>query len=174
MKHFIICLVFLLIACSEVIDPPEKILEDYLNATINQEFGRVYDLLSEKDKKIFTREQFLAIYQPKDEISNMIAKKITERVEYEIIEINTHKHKSEIIVYQTTPDANATQLTLKQIMTSVLLDTTQTELTSTEYIIAKFDTLLNDGTIPIQKHNETYDLLKEKDGWRVWLQWEER
>ena len=104
----------------------------------------------------------------------MIAKKITERVEYEIIEINTHKHKSEIIVYQTTPDANATQLTLKQIMTSVLLDTTQTELTSTEYIIAKFDTLLNDDTIPIQKHNETYDLLKEKDGWRVWLQWEER
>ncbi|MCD6317586.1 hypothetical protein J7M02_00785 [Candidatus Aerophobetes bacterium] len=144
---------------------PVKVLSKYLDASLHGRYEETYQYVSTKDKAIKTLQQYLA-EQSKEE--SPLTEALINKISYKIKEVIVSGNKAKADVDITIPDF---AVIFKDILAAGLISGFGQEKDEKE--IDKMLTEKYKGEdIPMVTTAQTFDLVKEADGWKVFLDWE--
>ena len=92
----------LLASLTNQVVPPDKILKNYLDASLHNLSEEAYKYVSEKDKKIKTLEDYLE--ENKDKEESPFASALAGKITYAIEKIDKNENDAKAIVAITMPD----------------------------------------------------------------------
>jgi len=151
---------------------PETVVQEYLASLYAQDYDRAYEFISAVDRAYKSREAYLRENIPLTGFSLEAARQLATYIEYP--EIQTEKQGDEravVMVKFAVPDGNA------EAVRAILFLPPQagSELSEAERqnLLTKLDRLHHDGQIPSLTGEETFELVKEPEGWRILENWAE-
>lgn len=164
--HFaIICLVSLtILGCGKLSGPsPNEVLDNYLDASLKGRYKEAYSYVSSEDKAIKNLQSYLKENENKD---NPFALAIVSKVSYKILKLEKSDKKATADVEITLPDFGSI---FSDIMGSAFKSAFGGEDDKEmEKILAK---KFESGEVPLSTKEEILRLVKEEDGWKVFLDW---
>jgi 3-methyladenine DNA glycosylase Tag len=144
----------------------KKVLNNYLNASLKNQSEKAYDYISSEDKSIKSLSEYKSETEKQD---NLFATVIVSNVSFKVLKINESGKTANADVEITLPDIG---ILFKDLMgatfSSVFGDKDKDEIEKA--IAKKYDT----GEVPTTTKNIEFHLLKEKDGWKVFLDWKSK
>lgn len=135
---------------------PQACLSDYLNSLEKKDYATAYKLLSTKDKEVRTLKTFSNNNFPE---FNAVNEFLNKNTKFKITEVKENKDNAIVEVVYTRPNFSAVW---QAVTSETLRDKNEME---------KFIALENEfkSKIPFESNTFSYNLIKEKDGWKVFL-----
>ena len=164
-RFAIICLAILaIVACEKLSGPsPNEVLSSYLDALLKGRYKEAYSYVSSEDKVTRDLQSYLKENEKKD---NPFAQAIVSKVSYKIVKLEKSDKKATADVEITLPDFDSIFAdVLGAAFKSVFSGGDEKEM---EKILAK---KFESGEVPLTTKEETFKLVKEEDGWKVYLDW---
>jgi hypothetical protein len=161
----IICLASLaIVACEKLSSPsPNEVLNNYLDASLKGRYKEAYSYVSADDKAIKDLQSYLKANEKED---NPFAQAIVSKVSYKILKLEKSYKKATADVEITLPDFGSIFAdVMGAAFKSAFGGGDEKEM---EKILAK---KFKSGEVPLTTKKETFNLIKEKDGWKVYLDW---
>lgn len=167
MRQFKLLTVFLLLfgltityaGCS-FFGTPQACLSNYLDFLDKNDYVAAYKLLSVKDKEARTLKSFSSTNSPGFSPGfNAVYKFLTKNTEYKIAEVKENKDKAVVKVTFTGPNSSAVW---RALISETLRD--KNEMDTYKALESEFKS-----KIPFESKSVSYNLVKEKDGWKVFL-----
>jgi len=158
-------------------------VDKYLNAFYLKDYKLAYKYLSISDRSIKTQEAYLKYLEGKYKKYNLgynLDKAFLSRCKYEIKNYRIDGNKAEVSVIFTLPD-------LKKIIINMLTDDFSDDFTEAFSDAFKFKSrkkskkrlekrieerlieVLDNKNLPIIKKRRVYNLIKEKNSWKIFL-----
>lgn len=153
----------LLAGCNFFGPSPKDVLTKYLNSYYKGNYSETYALLSEKDKNFKNKKEYETEFN-----DNPFAKIFVGKISFNIKEIKTKGNTAEATVEITGPDLSKAAADLMGIAFASAFGGKKDEKEMEKMIAEKF----KDKSLPTTTVTQTYDLIKDKEGWRVFLNWE--
>lgn len=164
-QFVIICLAGLaIVACEKLSGPsPNEVLNNYLNASLKGRYKEAYSYLSAEDKAIKDLQSYLKENEKED---NPFAQAIASKVSYKILKLEKSDKKATADVEITLPDFESIFAdVMGAAFKSAFGGGDEKEM---EKILAK---KFESGEVPLTTKKETFNLVKQEDGWKVYLDW---
>lgn len=165
-QFVIICLAFLIVVgCGKLTGPsPKEVVSSYLDATLKGRYEEGYSYVSNKDKAVKDFQSYLSENKNDD---NPFTQAIVSKVSYKIKKIEESDRNATADVEITLPD-------FESIFTDIMGAAFKSAFgggdgKEMEKILAK---KFESGEVPMTTKEETFHLVKEEDGWKVFLDWE--
>ena len=168
-KHFTyaVTVSFLILAiagCDKLAGPgPKDVLSKYLDASLKGRYEEAYGYVSSTDRAVKSINDYLAENKEKD---TPFAKALLGNVSFNIVSVTETGEKATAEVEITLPDFG---VIFKDIMGAAFKSAfgggDQKEME--EYLAKKYE----NGDLPLATKKETFQLVKEQDGWKVFLDW---
>lgn len=161
----IVCLISLtILGCGKLSGPsPNEVLDNYLDASLKGRYKEAYSYVSAEDKAIKDLQSYLKENENED---SPFAQAIVSRVSYKILKLEKSDKKATADVEITLPDFGSI---FADIMGAAFISAfgggDDKEM---EKILAK---KFENGEVPLITKKETFSLVKEEDGWKVFLDW---
>lgn len=153
-------LVICLVGCSTG-PGPKEVLSKYLDASWKGRYEEAYSLLSSKDKAMKSLEAF-----SKDEGSdNPFKVVVADKVSFNVKEVKTEGDKASSVVEITSPDPRPLFGEIFGAAMAAALGGQKDNKAIEKALKEK----MQGRDLPTVTNTKTYDLVKEKDGWRVFL-----
>lgn len=160
-------LAFSIVGCdklSELQQPSaSEVLNNYLDASLKSRGEEAYGFVSTEDKAVKSLSEYK---EETDKTDNPFAAIIANNVSYKVLKVTQSGSTAKADVEITLPDMSAM---LKDLMgaafSSAFGGKDKDEIEKS--IAKKYET----GDVPTTTKNEEFHLLKEKDGWKVFLDW---
>jgi hypothetical protein len=149
---------------SELNQPSAKdVLSSYLDASLKSRTEEAYGYVSTEDKSVKSLSEYKSENNKKD---SPLAAVIVSNVSFKVLNVTETGNTASANVQITLPDMGAM---LKDLMgaafSSAFSGKDKGEME--KEIAKKYET----GQVPTTTKNEEFHLVKEKDGWRVFLDW---
>lgn len=149
---------------SELQQPSAKeVLSNYLDASLKSRSEEAYGYVSAEDKTVKSLSEYKSETEKKD---NPFAAIIVSSVSFKVLKVSESGSTAKADVEITLPDMS---VMFKDLMgaafSSAFGGKDKAEIEKT--IAKKYET----GEVPTTTKNEEFHLLKEKDGWKVFLDW---
>lgn len=144
---------------------PSNVLSQYLDAKYSFEFEVAYSTLSKEDKSVKSLQEYLA--ENSNDEFEMIAKTFAEKSSYKIIGIEKEKEHAKAVVELTVPDGEKMAGELMASLFSKMFDEDFDEKEMASMLEEKY----KDKEIPMTTETDTMNLVKDEDGWKVYLNW---
>ena len=159
---FLSCLTIL--ACDKLSGPsPTEILNNYLDASLKGKYEEAYSYVSSEDKAIKNLHSYLEENKKED---NPFAQAILSNVSYKILKLDQSENKASADVEITLPDIGSMFAdVMGAAFKSAFGGGDEKEMEKT--LAKKFES----GEVPLTTKKETFQLVKEKEGWKVFLDW---
>jgi hypothetical protein len=159
-----VLLILVFVGCNLFGPSPKDILTKYLDSYYKGNYSETYALLSSKDKNFKKEKEYEAEFN-----DNPFSKLFAGKISFNVKNIKMSGSNAEATVEITGPDLTKAAADLMGIaFASVFVKKNDKEM---EKMIAdKF----KDKSLPMTTVTEKYDLIKEKEGWRIFLNWEGR
>jgi len=163
-KIMIAFMILAIVACEKISEPdPKAVLSTYVDASLQGRYKEAYAYVSSTDKAVKSLNDYLA---ENEETDNPFAQALVSSVSFNILNVTKTGQRATGEVQITLPDFDAI---FKDIMgtafKSVFSDANQKEI---EQALAK---KYESGDVPLTTRKETFQLVKEKEGWKVFLDW---
>ncbi len=139
---------------------PKEVLSKYLDNYFHGNYDKAYELLSSKDKAVKNRKEFS---RDSEEFVG-IEKAFGGKISFNIKEVRITGEKAQGTVDVTKPDLNGAIGEFLGAAMKSILNGGKTFEKETEKIITE---KTKNGNLPTITTTEQYDLVKDKDGWRV-------
>lgn len=160
-------LAFSIVGCdklSELQQPSaSEVLNNYIDASLKSRGEEAYGFVSTEDKAVKSLSEYK---EETDKTDNPFAAIIANNVSYKVLKVTQSGSTAKADVEITLPDMSAM---LKDLMgaafSSAFGGKDKAEIEKS--IAKKYET----GDVPTTTKNEEFHLLKEKDGWKVFLDW---
>jgi len=167
-KHIIVSMIFFttltILSCDKLTGPnPNEVLNKYLDATLKGRYEESYSYVSAEDKTVKDLQSYLKENEKKD---SPFIEAIASKVSYKILSLEKSDKTATANVEITMPDFGS-------IFSDVMGAAFKTafgggdENEMEKAIAKKFE----NGEVPLTTKEETFKLVKEKDGWKVSLDW---
>lgn len=164
MRSSVLLVLMLILASCNFWGPgPKDILTKYLNNYHKGNYSETYALLSAKDKNFKNQKEYEAEFS-----ENPFSKLFAGKISFKVKEIKVNGNNAEAIVEITAPDLSKAMADLMGIAFSSAFVGKKDEKAMEKMIAEKF----KDKSLPMTTTTETYELVKDKKGWRVFLNWE--
>ena len=147
-------------------DSPNSVLDTYLDAKFTSNYEVAYTVLSSGDKSIKSLNEYLEENDAKEFAG--LAKAFTEKSSYKIVSVNKEGDKALAIVELTVPDGEKIAGELMGSLFSKMFDDDFDDKEMESMIGEKY----KDKEIPMSTEIDTIQLVKEKEGWHIFLDWE--
>ena len=140
---------------------PKETISKYLTAYYKLDSSKAYELLSSEDKKTKTLSEF------QGELSSPLAAVTLSKATFKIKNIKSEGKMATVVAEIKMPDYSSV---MSDIMASAFSsvfggkDSNNIEKDMAEKLKGK--------DVPLKTVSETYELRKEKDGWRVFMNWQ--
>jgi hypothetical protein len=153
-----------LLACDKIFGPsPNQVLNNFLDATFKQKYAEAYSYVSAEDQ---ANKDLQCYLKEKDRSDYPLAQAIVTKTSYKIIKLEKSDKTATAEVELTFPDANSVFADSMSEAFKSALDTK--DIKETNKILAK---KLESGEIPLRTGIKTYRLVKDEEGWKVFLDW---
>jgi tetratricopeptide (TPR) repeat protein len=139
----------------------KDVLSRYLDGTLHGKYDQAYGLLSSKDKSLKSLDEFsknLGADNPFKEV-------LSDKVSFQIKEMKTEGDKCEATVDVTTPDLRP----LFGEIFGTALATAFTKKKDDDALNKALAEKIRGKELPMTTVTKTYELVKEKDGWKIYL-----
>ena len=144
---------------------PKDVLSKYLNATLNLQYEEGYKYISNKDKEVKQLKEFLSEYEQED---TPLVKALQDKSSYEIKGVIVNGNQAIANVELVIPDVISILGDFKGAAFTSALGEEKNDNEIAKVLAEKYkNTDLPMTTIP-----ETYKLVKQADGWKIFLDWE--
>lgn len=160
-----ICIASLtILACEKLLGPsPNEVLNGYLDASLKGRYKEAYSYVSAEDKAIKDLQSYIKENEKDD---NPFTQAIVSKVSYKILKLEKSENNATADVEINMPDFGSIFAdVMGAAFKSVFGGGDENEI---EKILAK---KFESGEIPLTTMEETFKLVKEKDGWKVFLDW---
>ncbi|MBU1625923.1 hypothetical protein KKB18_00985, partial [bacterium] len=146
-------------ACNKIFKPsPNEILSFYLDAFHKGRYEEAYGYVSSQDKAVKSMDDYIK----EEKEDNPFVEKIRGKSNFKILNITKTGDKAKAEVEIILPDIDSL---FGVVLKSVFGNNDQKEIDQT---LAK---KLENNNIPLKTEKMTYNLVKETDGWKVFLDW---
>lgn len=142
---------------------PNDILTKYLNSILKGNYSETYALLSAKDKNFKNQQKYEAEFS-----GNPYSKLFAGKTSFNVKEIKVNGNNADATVEITRPDLSKAWADLMGMAFSSAFGGKKDEKAMEKMIAEK----LMDKSLPMTTETQTYNLVKDKEGWRVFLNWE--
>lgn len=168
MKKILLVLAVMLLAACNLFGPdPKAVTTQYLDNYYHGEFAKAYGLLSSKDKALKSEQEYSAGLAEGFGLFRAMADKIT----YTVKETKVTGDKAVATVELTIPDISGAMADVMGVALQAAFGGAKPDDKAMEKTIAE---KLKGKDLPKITRVEYYDLVKEKDGWRVYMGWEHK
>lgn len=157
---------FVLFTCDKAFGAgPREVLNSYLDAHLKGRSEEAYSYISSEDKKVKDLQTYI---KEKKDLSNDIpfSTYLYSNCSYKIIKLDQGENDASAEVEITMPDL---RVLFGPIMLSAL--TARPGSDTEKEINAKMAKKLESGDVPLTTNKNTLRLLKENDGWKVFMDW---
>jgi len=168
LKVRLLCLSLLLvhlIGCNKTGTNPSHVLSNYLNATINQEWEIAYELISEKDRNVKSFDQYYAEQNANENVFSVL---LVGQISFEINEVNISGDKAVAMYEITMPDFSSIFMEILGSAFSTAFSDDFDAKKMEKQIAEKY----KGKKFPMTTINQSSELILEKNGWRVFFDWE--
>jgi len=163
MKRFVVLIMLAMWATGCATGPsPKEVMGSYLDAHGKGNDEEAYSLLSSKDKTAKSLDAF------SESEGSDFKSILRQKVSYQVKEIKTKGDKAEATVEVTTPDITGGFGELIWSILSMVLEGKQEDDAIEKELAEK----LQGKNWPTTTKTEYFDLVKEEDGWKVFLNYE--
>jgi len=152
-------------ACGMFGSNPKDVLSEYLNATLNSQYEEGYKYIAHKDKEVKQLEEYVSEFKQED---NPIAKALNDRCSYKIKGIVIDGNQAIANVEVVIPDVISILGDLKGAAFTSALGEEKDDNEIAKVLAEKY----KNNNLPMTTIPETYKLIKEADGWKIFLDWE--
>ncbi len=156
----------MLSGCNNVIATPNETLSNYLDAFLHGRMTEAYEHISQKDKSVVSIDEYV---EKQNMNKNVIAEAFATEISYTIDQITVTGNEADATVSITLPD-----------FSSVFSDVMRVAFMSAfgganENDIKKMiEEKYKDKEIPMTTTTQTFKLLNESEGWKVFLDFEKQ
>ncbi len=145
-----------------------SVIHAYLRATYARDFATAYRFVSAEDRKVRDLNRYLRQRGPYDGFILEAAKKLSEFVEIQALKTRESPNRVHVSIKYRVPDPQKLALLLfnwDPYRLNALLPTEQKQL------IDLLDKRGTEGSLAMSQGEEAFELVKESDGWRIFLNW---
>lgn len=142
----------------------EITLKQFIDASINRQHNAYYDLLSEKDHAIKTREKYL---EEQQQLQPNLADAYFHDITYQISAITLSGNDASAEVIYHFPDA---ERMIKQVYNLAILE--KQGLPALDEMKQQMDIAFKDKPLPMKTATRHFNLVQENNAWRVYLGWD--
>ncbi len=155
---------------SQASSQPRFSLEQYLNAVYARDYSTAYQWISAQDHRVKSREQYLRENPSFSGAALRLLSALARQMEIKDVHSSYHGKNTTLRFKLRLPDAS--DPTLLRIFMDFDLDRLGA-LTDeqSQTIEQQIKTLTNKNRLPMLQGEEQWELVKEADGWRVFLNW---
>ncbi|NIO10820.1 MAG: hypothetical protein GTO40_23570 [Deltaproteobacteria bacterium] len=149
---------------------PQQILQQYLQAVYARDYHSAYPRISEEDRRVKSRQDFLRENPSFTGQGLGLARTLASKMEISNVRKVSHGTKTTLTFHLRLPDAS--DPTLQKLLLEFDLDRLSA-LTAEEsrVIEQEIHRLASKGTLPMLEGEEKWEMVKEGDNWRVYLNW---
>ena len=144
---------------------PKEVLSKYLDNYFHGNYDKAYEFLSSKDKAVKSQQEFSGDFKEFGGFAKAFAGKIT----FNIKEVKVTGEKALATVDVTAPDLSGAMGELFGAAMKSAFSGGKPDEKEMEKIVAE---KMKDKNLPTTTRTDQYDLVKDKDGWRVYMGWE--
>jgi hypothetical protein len=157
--------ILLAAGCGKIGLDPKGVLGKYIDASLQKKYEETYWCISAQDKAVKSLEEYIA-EQPKE--NSPLAQAIANKITYEIEEVKVSGDKAKATVAVKTPDL---RLIFADALggAAMLAFGPQKDQKEIEKMLAE---KYHGKEIPMSTIMQPFDLVKDPDGWKVFLNWE--
>lgn len=168
----VVSLLFMLPACdkaSELLEkPPESSLTGYLDSTINGAWTDAYGYISTQDKAIKSLTEYKSEVAHDNDVKAMIARKTV----YKIIGVKKSGDSATANVEISTPDLSGFFTDLMKSALSSAFGKEKSNGVDAAAMESQVKEKIESGEFPLKTEKKEFTIIREADGWRVFLDWE--
>jgi hypothetical protein len=151
-------------------EKPEVTLKHYLEAIYAQDYRTAYQWISLGDKNHKSKKDYLRENPSFAGLTLKLTRILAEMIEFRNLRSEIRQHRATVKFTVKMPNANAPTLR------ALLLDFDPERLSrltrdKQRILIEKLENLRMQGELPVLEGEESWDLVKEPAGWRVFLNW---
>ncbi|MFQ5918317.1 MAG: cytochrome c oxidase assembly protein, partial [Candidatus Binatia bacterium] len=180
MRHrvFILLVLFILVPSSLLLMTrfsasdagPEIVLEQFLKAVYARDYRTAYQWISAKDRKHKSETDYLRENSSFSGVPLELTRKLADMIEFRDFRSEIREYGATVRFTVKMPNANATSLR------DLFLDFDPERLVhlskgAQQVLIDRLEDLRRKGNLPALEGEESWDLVKEPAGWRVFLNW---
>ncbi len=164
-----IAVLLLLSSCAHEAKPEEVALE-YGRALYASDLERAYRLISADDQRVKDEATFRGEREPATGFALEVARQLASFIEATVADTKIGDERASVKMKVKLPDANAPEIS------ALVANWDERNLntlpqTERERITRRLDQLHGSQQIPMLEGEETFDLVRERAGWRVFLNW---
>lgn len=151
--------------------PPTEALKAYLKAVYARDYPAAYDWISEGDREVKTREEYVRESGAFSGAALELARALASLIRFENLQTRIEGDRATVTFKMTFPDANAPPIEklLLEFDEHRLSALSPAERTS---LVSQLLEMARTGHLPvIVAENEKWELVREGRGWRVSLNW---
>jgi len=153
---------------AQISPDPLIVLHSYLRATYARDFVEAYRLISKDDRKVRDLNRYVQQRGPFNGFALEVARKLSESIEIETIQRRDSANRTQAVIKYKVPDP-------KKLAPLVLnWDQFRLNLLSAadrNQVIESIEKKKRDHSLDMSEGEEAFDLVKEAEGWRVFLNW---
>lgn len=161
-----LCLSIGLAACDKLQEftgpSPEQVLTSYFDAIRSGRWNDAYALVSAKDRAVKSLDAYKAEFSGE----NAMFASLLGQISYKILAVEREGDRAKAKVEASAPDFGGVAVELLQNMVAAALSTRPAEDPR-----KTLERGLKDNKGPVRTQQEQYVLVREADGWRVFLDW---
>lgn len=144
---------------------PKDVISKYLDNNLHGNSDKAYEFLSSRDKAVKSQKEFSG---DSNEFAGLM-KAMSSKVTFVVKDVKITGEKALATVDVTSPDISGAMGELFGVaMKSAFSGGKPDEKEMQKILTEKF----KDKNLPTTTRTEQYDLVKDKDGWRVYMGWE--
>lgn len=151
---------------------PQAVLRDHLHALYSRDTGRAYDLLARADREEKSLADYRAESAPFDGPALLLARTLADAIRFHDLRVEMEGDRATVTFEAVIPDANAAAI--DELVLGFADD--RLAALSPSALDARQETLRRmaaQDRLPTLRATETWELVREADGWRVFLNWAE-
>ena len=157
--------ILVITACGMFGSNPKDVLSKYLNATLNLQYEEGYKYISNKDKEIKQLKEFLSECEQED---TPLVKALYDKSSYEIKGVLVNGNQAIANVELVIPDVLSILSDLMGTASASALGEEKDDNEVAKVLAEKY----KNKDLPMTTIAETYKLVKQADGWKIFLDWE--
>lgn len=149
-------------------DDAARVVKNYLAATYARDFARAYGLISERDKKILSRTDFVQSRGAYSGFALRLAEDLARGMEFKVIEdarAGERAHIKAAVKLPAPEDLSALVENWNPEKLNALSPARQ------RYILDRISSLRREQKLALVESQESYDLIKEGKNWRLFFDW---
>jgi hypothetical protein len=145
---------------------PRLVIQAYLRATYARDSVQAYRFISSDDHRVRDLNRYVQLRGKFNGFALEAAKKLSEFIEIDISQKPVAPNRIQAVAHYKAPDPSKTRAVMRNAYQLNLVPEPERK-----QIIESIEKSARDGTLEMIAREETFELIKEGDEWRIFFNW---